>query len=287
MSKRYLNLGCGYRFHSDWENVDFYSSSPNVHVCDLREGIPYPDAAFDAVYHSHVLEHFPKHFAPKFLRECNRVLRPGGVVRVVVPDLERIARLYIEALERASRGESGWPENHEWMLLEMYDQAVRESSEGAAEQFFHKQAIPNWDFVYGRWGAEARAALDNARQSLQASGEPDTALSSKLAYALRNPVKFLRHKLLSMRTRLLKMVLGSEDYRALQVGRFRGKGGVHQWMYDEYSLGRALSEAGFCSPRRCGANQSCIPNWERFNLDAEASGLAYKPDSLYMEATKP
>lgn len=92
-----LNLGCGSRFHPAWVNIDTAPAEPSVVAHDLREGIPFPDAEFDAVYHSHVLEHFPKRSAGPFLAECLRVLRPGGILRVAVPDLERIARGYLEA----------------------------------------------------------------------------------------------------------------------------------------------------------------------------------------------
>lgn len=284
---RYLNLGCGYRFHPDWENVDFQSTQPNVRAHDLRKGIPYPDATFDVVYHSHVLEHFPKLQGLSFLKECNRVLRSGGLIRVVVPDLERIARLYIEALEKASRGEAGWAENYDWMVLEMYDQAVREGSRGSAIDFFRRDVIPNWDFVYQRWGIEAKNALDHARQNPQANGSESSPLRGRLAYLLRNPAGFIRYKLSSIRPKLLKAVLGKEGYQALQVGLFRRRGEVHQWMYDAYSLTRLLQEAGFCNPQRREANQSCVLNWGQFHLDTEPDGSAYKPDSLYMEATKP
>ena len=84
----YLNVGCGKKFHPAWTNVDMASSSPHVEVHNLLHGFPYPDNQFDIVYHSQVLEHVPKDKAPAFVRECLRVLKPGGVLRVVVPDLE-------------------------------------------------------------------------------------------------------------------------------------------------------------------------------------------------------
>ena len=83
-----LNLGCGGRFHPEWTNIDFYSSGGAVIAHDLNLGIPFPDSSFDVVYHSHVLEHFPKAKARRFIAECVRVLKPGGILRVVVPDLE-------------------------------------------------------------------------------------------------------------------------------------------------------------------------------------------------------
>jgi predicted SAM-dependent methyltransferase len=82
-----LNFGCGARFSPGWENIDFYSPGPEVRRVNLVCGFPYPSASFDAVYSSHVLEHFTKAQCLDMLRECFRVLRTGGVVRVVIPDL--------------------------------------------------------------------------------------------------------------------------------------------------------------------------------------------------------
>ncbi|MEM9703666.1 MAG: class I SAM-dependent methyltransferase, partial [Planctomycetota bacterium] len=62
-------------------------TTPGVLAHDLRDPLPFEDGAYDFVYHSHVLEHFRPADVPAFLSECRRVLRPGGVLRVVVPDL--------------------------------------------------------------------------------------------------------------------------------------------------------------------------------------------------------
>lgn len=280
MSFHLLNLGCGRRFHPDWENLDCFPAAPSIRRHDLREGIPYPDQTFDVVYHSHVLEHLSKQEAPSFLRECHRILRPSGVIRVAVPDLEKIVRLYLEALEKASQGTPGWAENYEWMLLEMYDQAVRERSGGAFNEYYSQDPIPNWDFVYERGGAEAQAGVECLRKGQQKNEAGPPSLLSKLEYVLRNFSHFARNK-------ILKTILGREDYQALQVGRFRRQGEVHQWMYDEYSLAHLLQAAGFLNPRRCAATESLIPNWAKYCLDNHPDGTAYKPDSMYLEALKP
>jgi predicted SAM-dependent methyltransferase len=85
---RCLNLGCGSRFHPTWTNLDAISSNAAVRACDLNKGIPFPDNSFQVVYHSHVLEHFPKDKAFELMQECRRVLETGGVIRVAVPALE-------------------------------------------------------------------------------------------------------------------------------------------------------------------------------------------------------
>jgi ubiquinone/menaquinone biosynthesis C-methylase UbiE len=277
---RALNVGCGARFHPDWENVDFVPAHPSVKPFDVRQGIPYEDETFDVVYHSHLMEHFSKQAAPSFLRECFRVLKSGGVIRIAVPDLERIARLYLEALEKASRGLVGWDRNYEWMVLEMYDQTVREKSGGGCAEYFRQRPIPNWDFIYERMGAWAQL-LEQTSQGDSASGAArNVSLRRNWAHILRSPGRVIRKA-------WIRAMLGPEDWNHLQNGRFRACGEVHMWMYDSYSLARLLAAVGFSDSKRLGAAQSRILNWKDFHLDTEPNGSVYKADSLYMEAVKP
>lgn len=91
-------------------------------VWNLVKGIPYPDETFDVVYHSHLLEHIDRDQAPAFLRECSRVLRRGGVIRIVVPDLEPLARSYVAALDRD--GDPPADPEYQRALFEMFDQMI-------------------------------------------------------------------------------------------------------------------------------------------------------------------
>jgi predicted SAM-dependent methyltransferase len=76
----------------DWVTLDLNGTADIVH--DLTKPLPFPDGSVDRVYSSHVLEHFtyPGQLLP-LLRECHRVLRPGGVISAAVPN----ARLYLDA----------------------------------------------------------------------------------------------------------------------------------------------------------------------------------------------
>lgn len=62
---------------------------------------PYPDASFDNVFSSHMLEHLYKDQAERCVREVHRVLKPGGVLRIVVPDLDKLVRAYDETRPEA------------------------------------------------------------------------------------------------------------------------------------------------------------------------------------------
>ena len=280
---KYLNLGCGRRIHHTWTNIDFVSKSQDVIAHDLSKGIPFPDASFNVVYHSHLLEHFSKGDAERFLRECYRVLQPEGVLRVVVPDLEQMVRTYLSALENASSGSSAWAANHEWMLLEMYDQSVRNSSGGEIAAYLSREEIPNKEFILKRWGKEAGGLTEGGRKKRMAHDKnpvPEHMLKhlpKRIQKVLRTPAIF--------REWMFKFLL-RDDYQALQIGRFRQGGEIHLWMYDRYSLAVLLERCGFQQIVQRSATESYLPDWEHFYLDTELDGTLYKPDSLYMEAVR-
>jgi len=277
--KSYLNLGCGTRLHPGWTNLDFEAAAPGVVAHDLRRGIPYPDDTFEAVYHSHVLEHFPRDGARRLLEECRRVLRPGGVLRVVVPDLEDLAAAYLEALGRAAAGEEGWGDNYEYVMLELYDQTVRERPGGEMGDYLRRAELPNRGFVLDRGGVDALGIMEAARGG--AGGGP---ARGSLGGLPRRALGRLRRRGFG-REALLRFILG-EDYEALLVGRFRRRGEPHLWMYDRYSLPKLLGEVGFRSPGLFGPAESRVPGWAAFGLDTEPDGTVYKPHSLYVEALK-
>jgi len=68
---------------------------PNILVHDLRKPLPFPDGFAAAIYGSHVLEHLYLDEGERLLLECHRVLRPGGLLRLVVPDLGAVVKEYL------------------------------------------------------------------------------------------------------------------------------------------------------------------------------------------------
>ncbi|MBW4481632.1 MAG: methyltransferase domain-containing protein [Tildeniella torsiva UHER 1998/13D] len=284
-----LNLGCGQRYHPNWVNIDFASHSKEVIAYDLSTGIPAADNAFDLVYHSHLLEHFPKDQAPAFIQECFRVLRPKGVLRVVVPDLETIARHYLHVLENSSTKDSDLADNYDWILLELLDQMVRNKSGGGMTEYLSRKDLSNLDFVIKRLGAEAKNLVPVVDQIPNHTNELEIGFSflSEIVETAVKPIyRFLRYSS-HRHNAFLQLVLGSKDYQALQIGRFRQGGEIHQWMYDCYSVSRLLRKCGFTDIVQRTALTSYIPYWPSYNLDTELDGSTYKPDSLFIEAIKP
>lgn len=279
---KYLNLGCGDRFHPDWTNVNFTSTGPSVIEHNLNQGIPFSDASFDVVYHSHVLEHFPKSQAPSFLKDCYRVLCEKGIIRIAIPDLEQIVRGYVLALEKALEGSQEAEHNYTWLLIELFDQIVRNQSGGDMAAYLFESNIPNEAFILKRLGTEAKKLIESGRQQRQTPQSPD----SWFKRSFRPAYRFLRDTHYRRET-FQKLLLGSSDYQALQIGRFRQSGEIHHWMYDRYSLAQLLQKSGFEQIQQRSAHESAIPQWLSFNLDTEPDGSIYKPDSLYLEAIKP
>lgn len=254
-----LNLGCGDRFHPNWTNVDFVSTGKGVVAYNLRNGVPFPDSCFDVVYHSHLLEHFPKQDAGPFLKECRRVLKPRGIIRIAVPDLESIARTYIKALEKAAQGDEAWQHNYEWITLEMYDQTVRERSGGEMMVYLKQEKIRNREFVLERIGLEGSKNIDEEQQKR-------TQIEAPVSAARSTPVRILQGFYLLLRDSgfrrewLKNKILGTE-YELLQLGRFRRGGEVHLWMYDQYSLAKLLLESEFQNPQPVSPTESQISGW--------------------------
>jgi predicted SAM-dependent methyltransferase len=270
--KTYLNLGCGERIHPEWINLDLTARS-NVIAHDLAKGIPFPADSADAIYLAAVFEHIRREDAASFLNEIYRVLKPGGIVRVGVPDLEKICRTYLEKLEAAADGDKSAANDYDWIVLEMLDQMVRERSGGLMLRYLQRQPLPNEQFVFERIGDEGRKLIDQIRG--QRKAERKTVLQ-RVGAAIH-----------TLGDRLLNILPGRKHARALAIGRFRLSGEVHHWMYDRFSLARELVAAGFREASVRSASESAIPDWGRFCLDVQSNGTINKPDLLFMEAIKP
>jgi len=93
---RKLQLGAAENIRPGWLNTDLhgYGRGDELVYLDARKPFPLPDAAFDLVYSEHMIEHLTYAEGQHCLRECLRVLRPGGTIRVATPSLERLAALY-------------------------------------------------------------------------------------------------------------------------------------------------------------------------------------------------
>jgi predicted SAM-dependent methyltransferase len=256
----YLNLGCGNKIHEDWINIDFGPSLSGVLKYNLHKNLPLEDNCVKYIYHSHVLEHFSESDGISFLQECYRLLQKGGILRIVLPDLENIARAYIELIDKKEKySEMDFNRYHRWFIIELFDQAVREYPGGAMKESLLVNDPLLKEFINKRIG-----------NIIVNEGLPVSVKKSMSSRIKRN---------------ITKMILTEDEYKALNIGLFRQRGEVHKWMYDKYSLIKLLSDIGFKLVELRNPFSSNIPQWESYEFDVK-DNLILNPTSLYIEATK-
>lgn len=89
-----LHLGCGSNHFPGWVEVDLERKNRPDIVHDLRLGLPAPKASCAFIYSEHLFEHLPLADAERLMRDCVAALRPGGVMRVAMPDLDSLVASY-------------------------------------------------------------------------------------------------------------------------------------------------------------------------------------------------
>ncbi len=165
-----LNLGCGTKTHSDVVNIDwsvylkikqnpilsfvmrsfikgkrrerFDSLPSNILVHDLSKGIPFGEGGVDVVYSSHLLEHLDVKCAEVFLKNIRKVLKPQGIMRVVVPDFELLCRKYIEYIDTCEAN-SDCTKNSDPYIADIIEQMVRLEAYGTSKQNRLQRFIEN------------------------------------------------------------------------------------------------------------------------------------------------
>lgn len=91
---RRLNWGCGTHPEPGWINSDIKEGAGIDLACDILDGLPLEDDSIDYVVSIHALPELPLPAQVPALQELRRVLVPGGVLRLALPDLDRGIRAY-------------------------------------------------------------------------------------------------------------------------------------------------------------------------------------------------
>jgi predicted SAM-dependent methyltransferase len=95
-----LNIGCGTDYKKGWINID-NNSDNNIEAgkldlnWDLMKPLPFPDNSADFIFSEHFFEHFSVEDGQKIMKDLMRILKPGGVMRIAMPDLEWVVNNYL------------------------------------------------------------------------------------------------------------------------------------------------------------------------------------------------
>lgn len=90
-----LNLGSGSQYLPGFVNIEGLIIWKKDMWLDIRHALPFADNSVDVIYSHHVFEHFDLRTLRNVLRECHRVLKPGGRFRFVTPNLRKVMESYI------------------------------------------------------------------------------------------------------------------------------------------------------------------------------------------------
>ena len=273
-----LNIGCGVVYHPDWINLDKIPQAPTIQPYDICNPLPFAEDSIDVCYSSHVLEHLTQEQAQAFIADCWRILKPNGIIRIVVPDLEAIVKAYLSCLESVATAKQPDPialANYHWLMLELLDQINRRFPGGEMANFLGNPQLLNRDFIRDRIGQEAEGFWT----------APKTNFSLQTRLKHKNWGWFLAKSRYLVAAWMVRLIAGKSGQRAFCEGVFRQSGEIHQWMYDRVSLAALLSKNRFQDIQICQAMDSQIRGFNDYQLDI-INGKVRKPDSLFMEARK-
>ncbi|HUC31461.1 MAG TPA: methyltransferase domain-containing protein [Candidatus Paceibacterota bacterium] len=259
-----VNIGCGHHYHSDWINLDLYRSK-FVTYHDIKNKLPFPANDVDVVYDSHLLEHITKKEAKRFIDDCYRILKPGGIMRVAIPDMEMICREYLSNLDKGfDRGDQKAILNYMWNKIELFDQVIRRKNGGEMLDTIKKGEF-NEDYVRSRNGEELEPMLD-----LRNNKGRRISFKEKMSDFLRKENQLSRFA--------AGFIKKADPQRS---------GEAHRWMYDKLDLKILLESVGFRDFTIVKYDESRIPRWDIYALDkAHGGNYPRKPDSLFVEVSK-
>lgn len=123
MEEKRLHVGCGNRYIPGFIHIDVRKLPHVDYVASADKLDMFDDNSVDLVYSCHVLEHFRRHQIENVLREWHRVLKPGGILRIAVPDFESMVKVFkkykdIELIMGLLYGRQDYPENTHFVAFD-------------------------------------------------------------------------------------------------------------------------------------------------------------------------
>ena len=103
-----LHIGCGPFVMDGWLNVDINCYRPDIRYLDAGKPYPFPDHSFNYIYSEHLFEHLSVEEQTVMLQECYRILKPGGRMRLAMPNLHFLMELYLHPDKECNRRYLAW-----------------------------------------------------------------------------------------------------------------------------------------------------------------------------------
>jgi len=118
-----LHVGCGERYIPGFIHIDVRKFPHVDYVTSVDKLDMFKDNSVDLIYTCHVLEHFRRNQIENVLKEWYRVLKPGGTLRIAVPDFEKLVEVYLntknlQLILGPLVGRQDYPENTHYIVFD-------------------------------------------------------------------------------------------------------------------------------------------------------------------------
>ena len=267
-----VNIACGdvYIKNNNWVNLDIISNNKYVTKINLLNKLPFLDNSVDAIYCSHFLEHIPIDKVSNFLHECFRILKKGGVLRLVLPDFESLSKEYLKQVKLKNKVKS------KIVLLTIIDQCVRKKPGGLLNEFYKdlliKKKEKNSEIKYLRF-------LNGVDFEIKNKSQRDfNSYIQKISSLLKIIFLNIWLKFIMM---FLPKTFKEQNISLARIGE------LHHWIWDYYSLSDYLVKAGFSKTTRQKYNMTISKVSKLYIFDQDRKKKKSRGiESMYIESLK-
>jgi predicted SAM-dependent methyltransferase len=273
----------GPAFLKQWNNVVFAARTgpplPNTRYLDLSTTpLGFADETLDAVYAYHVFEHLTPSHGERCAQQIFNALKPGGIFRLSVPDLETACRDYLHALEAAAAEPTRQNTvRYRWTVMAIFEQMVRDRSGGMMLDAINAGAYDDAQ-LRDMFGDMLLPLVEETR-SANAGGVADSRRPRVNQFSARSMLRPFYRAARSVLGKQRVMVANRLDPNVTKE--------AVQWMYDRFSLRLLLEQCGFKDIRQVDHVSSSIPMWSAYDFDRSEKGGYPLDPSVYMECRKP
>ncbi len=274
----------------EWTNVKFsvlaQPDVDNMYYVDISaKPLPFPNSSFDAVNAYHVFEHLTPREGEAFALDILGVLKPGGIFRISVPDLEQNCRKYLHYLAKAVQEPTDQNlSRYKWSAMEIYEQMIRDKSGGLMAE-----AIRSGDYdeeYLNEWYSDVfrpffqKGGTDNRNAVLVDTKK--TVLQQLMRVTPKRVYRALSRRIKNV---LITSVAPDETVLARRHPLVTKE--AVRWQYDRLSLRLLVEKVGFVEFKQMTFKDSDINQWDQYDLDRSNHGDHPIDPSVYVECRRP